>query len=257
MTLIDTHAHLSDERFATDLPEVLRRAEVAGVTRILAVGIDLETSRACVALAKQYPLLRAAVGIQPNHAHADAWGDARKIQELAGEACVAAIGETGLDRYWDRCPFDVQEWFFAWHLELARNLGKPVIVHCREAEADVVRMLRAEFDRSGPLLGVMHSYTGDAAHAAICVELGMYISFAGMLTYKTAADLRAVAATIPADRLLVETDCPYLAPVPVRGKRNEPAYVSHTAAVLAEVRGETPARMAEQTTANARALFGL
>ena len=181
-----------------------------------------------------------------------------QIVALAGSSPkVVAIGETGLDRYWDRAPFPLQEDYFARHLELGRTLGKPVVIHCREAEADVVRMLRAAFDHFGPVGGVMHSFTGDAATAAACVEMGLHISFAGMVTYKSATDLRAVARTIPADRLLVETDCPYLAPVPMRGKRNEPAFVAHTAAVLAVERGESIETLAQQTTANATRLFAL
>jgi TatD DNase family protein len=132
-----------------------------------------------------------------------------------------------------------------------------VVIHCREAEADVVRMLRDEFDRHGPVRGVMHSFTGDRATADAYLAMGLHVSFAGMVTYKTAADLRAVAAAVPADRLLVETDCPYLAPVPVRGGRNEPAFVAHTLACLARERGVPAAGLAERTTANARALFGL
>ena len=129
-----------------------------------------------------------------------------------------AIGETGLDRYWDRAPFPLQEDYFARHLALSRESAKPVVIHCREAEADVVRMLRAEFDARGPVAGVMHSFTGDAATAKACLDMGLYVSFAGMVTYKNAEDLRRVAATIPLDRLLVETDSPYLAPVPVPGQ---------------------------------------
>ena len=179
------------------------------------------------------------------------------IVALAAAPRVVALGETGLDRHWDLTPFPQQEDYFARHLALSRQTGLPLIIHCREAEVDVVRMLRADFDRHGPVRGVMHSFTGDGPTAAACLEMGLYISFAGMVTYKSAADLRAVAATIPVDRLLVETDCPYLAPVPVRGQRNEPAYVAHTAALLAQVRGVPVADLAEQTTKNARMLFGL
>ena len=138
-----------------------------------------------------------------------------------------------------------------------RRFNKPFVIHCREAEADVVRMLRAEFEKHGPVRAVMHSFSGDLATAKACLEMGLFISFAGMLTYKTAQDLRDVAKDVPLDRLLVETDCPYLAPVPHRGKRNEPAYVAHTAACLAEVKGVTPAVIGEQTTCNAHQFFGI
>jgi TatD DNase family protein len=168
-----------------------------------------------------------------------------------------ALGETGLDRYWDHTPFPAQEDYFARHLELARRHKLPVVIHCREAEADVVRMLRADFDRHGPVRAVMHSFTGDLATARDCLAMGLFISFAGMVTYKNAEALREVAKEVPPDRLLVETDSPYLAPVPQRGKRNEPAFVAHTAALLARERGVSPEVIAEQTTRNARALFGL
>jgi TatD DNase family protein len=253
--LIDTHAHLDDERFAADLPAVLERARAAGVVNVLTIGIDAATSRANVALAEAHAMLFAAVGIQPNHVAEAQPGDWDVILELTKHAKVIAIGETGLDRYWDRAPFPLQEDYFALHLELARTLNKPVVIHCREAEADVVRMLRAEFDKHGPVRGMMHSFTGDEATARACVEMGLYISFAGMVTFKNCEALRKVAATIPLDRLLVETDSPYLAPMPFRGKRNEPAYVEHTAVCIAQVHGMGFDALAEQTTRNARLLL--
>ncbi|MDB5310021.1 MAG: ycfH [Gemmataceae bacterium] len=256
--LIDTHAHLFDDRFRGDLPAVLKRAQAAGVERAICIGIDRESSLESVRLANTHPLLVAAVGIQPNHVAEVQPGDWDVVVKLAEtEERVVAIGETGLDRYWDRAPFPQQEDYFARHIELARRLGKPFVIHCREAESDVVRVLRAEFDKHGPVRAVMHSFSGDLATALACLEMGLHISFAGMLTYKTAQDLRDVAREIPLDRLLVETDCPYLAPVPQRGKRNEPAFVARTAACLAEVKGATPGVIADHTTRNARTLFGL
>ncbi len=255
--LIDTHAHLDDERFAGDLPEVLERARATGVVNVLTIGIDAATSRAAVALADQHPMLFAAVGIQPNHVAEIQPGDWDAILELTKHAKVKAIGETGLDRYWDRAPFPLQEEFFAKHLELARALGKPVVIHCREAEADVVRMLRTEFDKHGPIRGIMHSFTGDEATARTCVEMGLHISFAGMVTFKNSEALRSVAATVPFERLLVETDSPYLAPTPFRGKRNEPAFVAHTAACLARIFAITDSEMSKQTFDNSKKLLGL
>ena len=255
--LIDTHAHLDDERFAGDLQAVLERAQAAGVVNVVTIGIDVATSRAAVALAEQHSMLFAAVGIQPNHVAEVQPGDWEAILELVKHPKVIAVGETGLDRYWDRAPFPLQEEFFARHLELARLLGKPVVIHCREAEADVVRMLRAEFDRHGPIHGIMHSFTGDEATARQCLAMRLHISFAGMVTFKHSEALRKVAATVPLDRLLVETDSPYLAPMPYRGKRNEPAYVANTAACLAEVLGIPPSELSEQTTKNARAVLSL
>jgi TatD DNase family protein len=258
MALFDTHAHLDDERFAADLPEVLARAATAGVAHVVAVATTALSSRTCVELAARFPdSVRASIGIQPNHvaqAAATDWDEVLAVAEAPG---VVAVGETGLDRYWDYTPLAQQEDYFARHLDLARRTSRAVIIHCREAEADVVRMLRADFDRHGPVRGVMHSFTGALATAQACLAMGLYISFAGMLTYKNAQPLRDVAAQLPPERLLVETDSPYLAPVPVRGQRNEPAFVQHTAACLAGLVGLTAAELADVTTKNARALFGI
>lgn len=255
--LIDTHAHLDDERFAADRAAVIERAAAAGVSRIVVVATTAATSRVCVDLAAQYPSLFATVGIQPNHVAEAAPDDWDEVVRLATAAKVVALGETGLDRYWDHTPFPAQEDYFARHLELARRHKLPVVIHCREAEADVVRMLRADFDRHGPVRAVMHSFTGGSATARDCLAMGLFLSFAGMVTYKNAGALRDVAKEVPPDRLLVETDSPYLAPVPQRGKRNEPAFIAHTAALLAHERGVSLEVIAEQTTRNARALFGL
>ena len=253
--LIDTHAHLDDDRFRDDLPAVLERAAAAGVSRVITIATTASSSAACVLLAGQHACVFASVGIQPNHvaeAEATAWDE---VARLATRGKVVALGETGLDRHWDCTPFPEQEDYFGRHLQLARQHGLPVVIHCREAEADVVRMLRADYDRHGSVRGVMHSFTGDWATAEACLAMGLYISFAGMVTYKNAQNLRDVAARVPLDRLLVETDSPYLAPVPLRGKRNEPAFVAHTAQCLAAARRMAPDVMAEQTTQNARRLF--
>jgi TatD DNase family protein len=254
--LIDTHAHLDDERFAADLPAVLDRAAAAGVIRVVVIGTTAAASRTCVDLAARHAPLFASVGIQPNHAGEAGPTDWDEVVRLATATEVVALGETGLDRYWDYTPFALQEDYFARHLDLARKHQLPVVIHCREAEADVVRMLRADYDRHGPVRGVMHSFTGDAETARACLAMGLYISFAGMVTYKSAQPLRDVAKDVSADRLLVETDSPYLAPVPERGKRNEPAFVAHTAALLARERGVELEMLAGETTRNARALFG-
>ena len=257
LELIDTHAHLDDEQFATDLPEVIDRAVAAGVQRIITIATTAASSAASIALALEYPSLFATVGIQPNNLAAAQPDDWDAVVKLVPHERVAALGETGLDRHWDYTPFDQQEDYFARHLELARRHKLPVVIHCREAEADVVRMLRADFERSGPVRGVMHSFTGDVATAEACLAMGLYISFAGMVTYKNAQALRDVAVQIPIDRLLIETDSPYLAPVPVRGRRNEPANVLHTAACLSSIRNLGVDLLAERTTANARELFGV
>jgi len=256
--LIDTHAHLDDNRFANDLDDVLKRASEIGLEYIFTIGIDLTTSRNAVELAKRYPQqVRAVVGIQPNHVSEAGENDWEIVKQLASEPGVVGIGETGLDRYWDRAPFDMQEDYFRRHLEFCRSRQLPVIIHCREAEADVVRMLREQFDQHGPIAGLMHSFAGDAPTATSCLEMGLHISFSGMITFPKSDALREAAQVVPMDRLLVETDAPYLAPQAVRGKRNEPGYVLHTATKLAEVKGVTVDEIAEQTTRNARTLFGL
>jgi TatD DNase family protein len=255
--LFDTHAHLDDERFAADLPAVLGRAAEAGVRTVVTIATKATSSATCVELAARFPGLLATVGIQPNHVAEAAAGDWDAVTALVRRERVAAVGETGLDRHWDYTPFAQQEDYFARHLELARRHGLAVVIHCREAEADVVRMLRDDYERHGPARGVMHSFTGDAATAEACLAMGLYFSFAGMVTYKNAQALREVAAAVPLDRLLIETDSPYLAPVPVRGRRNEPAFVAHTAACLASVRGQRPEELADRTTNNARMLFGV
>lgn len=258
MVWIDTHAHLFDERFQHDLPEVLFRAREQGVIHTLAVGIDGPSNRACVELARTYPgQVFATVGLQPNHVAEASEHDWAAVVELSQRPEVVGIGETGLDRYWDRTPFAQQQEWFARHLQLSRQRAKPLVIHTRDCDADMLAMLRAEYAAHGPILGVMHSFCGAADTAAACVAMGLYISLAGMLTYKRAADLRALVKTIPLERLLVETDCPYLAPVPERGRRNEPSFVRYTGACLADCIGRSVEDVADVTTANARRLFQL
>ncbi|AMV22561.1 TatD family hydrolase [Planctomyces sp. SH-PL14] len=255
MELIDTHAHLDEQAFAQDLPQTLDRAREAGLVRILTIGITLESSRAAIALAERFDMVYAAVGIHPNYAsqaHQDDWP---AICELARHPKVVAVGETGLDRYWDHTLIDTQVDYFRRHLALTRETGKPFIIHCREAENEVLDILRDEMG-GGPIPGLMHSFCGSKQAAEETLGWGMSLSFSGMLTYKKNEELRALAAGVPDDRILVETDCPYLAPLPHRGKRNEPSFVKQTARVLAEARGRTIDEVAQLTTANARRLFG-
>jgi TatD DNase family protein len=255
--LIDTHAHLDDEKFRGDLPAVLDRAQKAGVYSIITIGVTAASSQACWELANQNAMLFASVGIQPNEVAAeqvDAWD---RVLGLAGRPKVVAIGETGLDRYWNKTPLEQQKDFFARHLALARTRNLASVIHCREAEADVVAMLKEDYDKHGPVRAVMHSFTGEKQTALACLSMGLHISFAGMLTYKDGQRLREVAAHVPLDRVLVETDSPYLSPIPLRGQRNEPAHVIHTATSLAGVLGLAVAALATHTTNNARVLFGL
>lgn len=255
MELFDTHAHLDQPEFDSDRAAVIERARQTGVTNIVTIGTTAATSAVCVQLASQYPGVHAAVGMQPNYIAEAQPGDWDRVIELVDRPGVVAIGETGLDRHWDFTPFELQQEYFDRHLRLAQARDLPFVVHMRDCDDDILQMLREAHAR-GPLRGVMHSFTGSQAMADECLAMGLYLSFAGMVTYKKSDVLRAIAASVPADRILVETDSPYLSPEPVRGtKRNEPAHVRHTAARLAEVRGEALEAFAAQTTANARRLF--
>ncbi|HEV3003929.1 MAG TPA: TatD family hydrolase [Pirellulales bacterium] len=252
--LFDTHAHLDQPEFDDDRTEMIARARSAGVTTVIAVGTTAATSAACVALAAAQEGVFAALGIQPNYCAEAAADDWQRVLSLVDRPGVVAIGETGLDRHWDFAPLEVQRDYFDRHLRLSQERKLPFIVHTRESEEDVLAMLR-EARRRGPLAGVMHSFTGTTETAAECVELGLYISFAGMVTYKKSDPLRCVARRVPAERILIETDSPYLAPHPLRGSRNEPAHLVHTAACLAHERGQTLEEFAALTTANAWQLF--
>jgi TatD DNase family protein len=255
---VDTHAHLNDAAFATSVETVVAEAIAAGVERIVVVGIDLDSSRRAVELAQSFSPLFAAVGVQPNSLGTFNPADWDELVALLDAPKVVAVGETGLDRYWNVVPIEAQCEWFARHLELADAAKLPVIIHCRNAEADVVEALQSFGERIGrPIAGVMHSFTGDVETARACCELGLLISFAGMVTYKKNAGLRAVAAGVPLERLLIETDSPYLAPEPVRGQPNRPANLPHTGVALAAVKGLAVADFAAATTQNARSLFRL
>lgn len=256
MELIDTHAHLQEEAFAPDRDEVLARARQAGVVAMFVVGFSVDSSQRAVDLAAQHPDLRSIIGLQPNYLlemSPAAWED---VLTLARHPSVVAIGETGIDLYWKTTPLDLQQDYFQRHMALARQLDLPFVVHSRNADAEVVAELQraAEF---GPLRGVMHSFAGSAETATTCLELGLHLSFSGMVTSKGNKALREIASTVPAERILIETDCPYLAPSPHRGQRNEPALLKFTCDAIAHVRGISSAELAAQTTRNARELFRL
>jgi len=252
--IVDTHAHLADSRLASRLSEVLDSARSAGVNRVIAVATTALDSRVVVDLCREHPEVSAAVGIHPNDAFEATGEDWTTIETLATDLGVVAIGETGLDRHWDRTPFALQQNFFDRHLRLAHDLGLAVVIHSRDCHGDIVAQLR-ELGR--PVRGVLHSFTGSWEEAEELLEVGLHISFAGMLTFanKSLDPLRQAASLVPADRLLVETDSPYLSPVPHRGKSNEPCRVVHTATKLAEIRGISLQELAEITTANANGLF--
>jgi len=244
--VIDTHAHLD----ALDDPAgAIARARDAGVERIVAIGSGIESTRATLAIASGADGVAVAAGIHPHQA-GDEGESVDGLAALAG-GNVVAIGEIGLDFFRDYAPHDEQRRLFREQLELARELGKPVIVHTRAADDETAAML-SEFE--GPV--VMHCFSSPEL-LPVALERGYYVSFAGNVTFPKAAELREAAVLVPADRLLVETDCPYLAPQPVRGKTNEPAYVVHTLASLAETRGDDPAELERRIDANAAAVFGL
>ena len=257
MSLFDTHAHLTSDQLAENLDQILHNARTVGLVGMTAIGTGVDSSQDCLNLAQQHQDIWAAVGIHPNDSKESTESDWRQITAMASDERVVAIGETGLDRYWDDCPIEIQREWFARHIELSFETKKPLVIHMRECEADILEMLH-QHQRDSQIIGIMHSFTGCQSTADQCLQLGMYISFAGMVTFKKSDDLRAVAASIPSDRLLIETDSPYLSPHPKRGQRpNEPALVEHTARCLAEVRGVTLAELGEQTTENAKRVFGI
>lgn len=252
--LVDTHAHLDSGQYHNDLGAVLARARDAGVGAILTVGCDLPSSRASVELADRYPQIRASVGIHPHDAASFDAAALCELKRLAAHPRVVAIGEVGLDFYRDRSPRDLQRAAFRAQIQLARELGKPLIVHDREAHQDVLAILRDA--GASEVGGVMHCFSGDLVLARECLSLGFFISFAGPLTYPN-SPLRSVAAELPIDVMLVETDCPYLAPQPRRGTRCEPAFVRDTAEELARIKGLALEDVARITSLNAYRLFGM
>ncbi len=260
MELIDTHAHLDEDAFTPEIDVILARAAAAGLTSIVTIGTTAESSLKAIEMAAKSILVWASVGIHPNYAAQAHPGDWERIESLVKQPKVVALGETGLDKYWDFAPLDIQRDYFERHLALSRESGLPFIVHCRngeddrDAEDEVLETLTTA-SLQQPLNGVMHSFCGREETAKRCLEMGMYLSFSGMITFKKNGELLALAARVPDDRILVETDAPYLAPNPYRGKRNEPAYVKNTATCLAEARGITLDELAQLTSANARRLF--
>ncbi len=256
ISLVDSHAHLDGNRFADDLDATLQRATEQGVDSILTVGCDLESSQRSIDLSNRYPQLYASVGIHPHDATT---ADTQAITELRrmalGSDKVVAIGETGLDYYRDRSPREIQHQAFAAQIRLARELNLPIIIHDRDAHEDILRIMREE--KASEVGGVLHCFSGDLDMARQCVELGFYISFPGTITYPNNEALRDVARGLPIDVMLVETDCPYLAPQKWRGKRNEPAYVRTTAEYLAELKGLTIEDVARITSLNCLRLFGI
>lgn len=258
MKLVDSHCHLDDAQFDADRGAVLERARAAGVEMILAVGAgsgppDLEAG---VRLAETHPGLYATVGVHPHDAAKAAPATFARLRQLLQHPHVIALGEIGLDYHYNFSPPEVQRDVFRQQLEIALQAAKPVVIHTREAWEDTLHLL-GEHAPAGRAAGIMHCFSGGPEEAAQSLALGFYISFAGVVTFPKAARLQAAARMAPSDRLLVETDAPYLAPVPYRGRRNEPAYVVETARQLAVLRQTTLEEIAAATTANFRTLFGL
>jgi len=254
MLLIDTHAHLDDLRFKRDRDQVIRRAFEAGIEAILNVGTDLKSSRASVALSERYERIYAAVGCHPHDADILSLDVLSQLADLARREKVVAIGETGLDFYRDRSPRDVQRQAFRDQIRLAQKVKLPLIVHSRAADEETMRILREE--GAAEVGGVLHCFPGDMELAREAIRMNFYIGLGGTTTFKKSSS-SAVARALPVERLLLETDCPYLAPVPHRGKRNEPAFVRFVAERIAQERAMPLDTLAAVTSANARTLFGL
>ncbi len=259
--MIDTHCHINFDAYDEDRPQVIERAAQAGITRIINPGVDEQSSRAGIALAAQYDEIYAAVGVHPNST-AD-WDDSKLeiFAELAGEAKVVAIGEIGLDYYWDKSPKEKQFAAFEAQLALASSLELPVIIHNREASDDVMTILEKWAAHLPDSLqnrpGVLHSFSAPAEIAKRALDAGFYLGFTGPITYKNADDLRKIATSVPLDRMVVETDGPFLTPIPYRGKRNEPAYIPYMVERLAALKQISDEEMARATTENAERLFKL
>jgi TatD DNase family protein len=256
--MIDSHCHLADDTFAGDLPEVVNRARAAGLERVLVILEAGNVNEAAQAerLEALWPDIRVSIGVHPHQAHqfaADPARGARLVRDQFERTPAArAVGEIGLDYHYDYSPRDVQRYVFREQLAVARALQRPVVIHTREADEDTLAILR---EAGEPVSGVLHCFTGSTALAAAGLALGLHVSFAGILTFPKAGELRETAGHVPLDRVLAETDSPFLAPVPHRGKRNEPAYVERVLAALADVHGIGAAEIVQRTTANFHSLF--
>lgn len=253
--LFDTHAHLNATQFNEDVEQVIERARAEGVSHIVVVGFDRPTIQRAMELADQYSFIYAAVGWHPVDAIHMTDEDLIMIERLAAHPKVVALGEMGLDYYWDQSPKEVQKEVFRKQIRLAKKVKLPIIIHNRDATADIVHILQEE--QAAEVGGVMHCFTGSVEVAHQCIDMNFYISFGGPVTFKNAKKPKEVAKEIPLDRLLIETDCPYLTPHPFRGKRNEPSYVKYVAEAIAELKGLSFEEVAQKTSDNAKRLFGI
>ena len=253
--LFDTHAHLDDERYDDDRDEVIIRAEEKGIKFILNVGFDMASSKRALSLANRYDFIYAAVGIHPHDASEAKETTLSQLKELAQQDKVVALGEMGLDYYRNLSPKDIQQQAFRDQIRLAKELQKPIIVHDREAHGDILQILKEEGAQE--VGGILHCFSGSWEMAKECMALNFYISIAGPVTFNNAKKLQGVAEKMPLDKLLIETDAPYLTPEPFRGKRNESAHVYYVAEKIAELKGINIKELGQATTANARKLFGI
>lgn len=256
LMLIDSHCHL-DYYTEAERPDIIARAKAAGVAQMVTIGVTLGQSLQAIAMAEADPAVWACVGVHPNHAADEGpVPEPEMIAALTAHPKVIGIGESGLDYFYDKAPKDIQERNFRAHIRAAQITGLPLAIHARDADADIARMLAEERGAGGDFKFLLHCFSSGRGLAEAAIEMGGYISFSGILTFPKSQEIREIAAIVPAERLLVETDAPYLAPVPFRGKRNEPGHTVHTAKVLAGVRGMSAAEMAALTTANFKTLYG-
>ncbi|GKU77107.1 putative metal-dependent hydrolase YabD [Paenibacillus sp. L3-i20] len=253
--LFDTHTHLDSYKFDEDREEVIERARAAGVDLMINIGFDRETIPTTMALAEKYEFIYAAVGWHPVESIHMKPEDLEWIEGLCSHKKVVAIGEIGLDYHWDTSPKDVQQRVFREQIRLARKVGKPIVIHNRDAHEDILRILKEE--KASEVGGVMHCFSGSLETAKQCLDMNFYISFGGPVTYKNAKVPKEVLAQVPLDRLLIETDSPYLTPHPYRGKRNETSYVALIAQAAAEIKGKTVEEIALITTSNGKKCFGI
>ena len=255
--LIDSHAHIQGKEYAGEVEAVIARAREAGVGKIIAVGGagDISSNTEAIALARPFPDIYATVGMHPHDAKDVGEDELQKLKELTSHPKVIAVGETGLDYYYDHSPREVQRRVFAEFIHLARETGLPIVVHERDAANDAAQLLRGEGE--GKIRGVIHCFTGNYEAACAYLDLGFYISFTGIITFKNADPLREVVRKLPLEKMFVETDSPYLTPMPYRGRRNEPAYVRYVAETGARIKGLSLEEVARVTTQNVQELFGV
>jgi TatD DNase family protein len=253
--LVDSHCHLDFPDFAEELDAVVARARQAGVGRMVTICTHVSRFDRIRAIAERFEDVLCTVGVHPHQAAEEIEGATiERLVELSNHPKVIGLGETGLDYFYDNSPRDVQQESFRRHIRAGLETGLPIVIHTREADADTMRVVKEE-TAGQPVKGLLHCFSSGRQLAEEALEYGFYISLSGIVTFKKSEELRAIVKDVPMDRLLVETDAPYLAPLPYRGKRNEPAYVAHTAACVAGVKGVDPAELARQTTANFHRLF--